>query len=77
MKKIWTGIIAVALIMAGTIGLFIKINWIPGKYAVKESDFSRYEPYILVKKFITREPAGYKPEMMMVIFCRRNTSISI
>lgn len=50
MKKIWTGIIVAVLVMAGVIGLFIKVNWIPGKYAVKESDFSRYEPYILVKE---------------------------
>lgn len=50
MKKIWTGVIVMALVMAGLIGLFIKVNWVPGKYTVKESDFSQYEPYILVQE---------------------------
>ena len=50
MKKMWTGVIVIALIMAGLIGLFIKVNWVPGKYAVKESDFNQYEPYILVQE---------------------------
>lgn len=49
MKKIWAGITIMG-VMAGIIGLFIKVNWVPGKYAVKESDFSQYEPYILVQE---------------------------
>lgn len=48
-KKIWAGITIVG-VMAGIIGLFIKVNWVPGKYAVKESDFSQYGPYILVQE---------------------------
>lgn len=48
-KEIWTGIIAVG-VMAGLIIMFIKVNWVPGKYAVKESEFSQYEPYILVQE---------------------------
>ncbi len=30
--------------------LFIMVNWIPGKYAIKESDFKNYESYILVQE---------------------------
>lgn len=50
MKKIRIIIIAAVLIMAGIMGIFIKANWIPGKYAVKEGDFDRYKPYILVQE---------------------------
>ena len=50
MKKTWTGIIISGIIIAGIIGIFIKVNWVPGKYAVKESDFNQYEPYILVQE---------------------------
>lgn len=50
MKKIRIIIIAAVLIMAGILGIFIKANWIPGKYAVKEGDFDRYKPYILVQE---------------------------
>lgn len=31
-------------------GLFIKSYWIPAKYAVKEQDFYKYEPYIIVQE---------------------------
>lgn len=50
MKKIRLMIIVAVLIMAGVIGIFIKANWIPGKYAVKEGDFDQYKPYILVRE---------------------------
>lgn len=50
MKKIRIIIIVAVLIMAGILGIFIKANWIPGKYAVKEGDFDRYKPYILVQE---------------------------
>lgn len=44
-KKRITVIILAVMILA-----FIAINWIPGKYAVKEEDFKKYEPYILVQE---------------------------
>lgn len=48
MKKQVT-IIASTLIIL-TITLFIIVNWLPGKYAIKESDFKNYEPYILAQE---------------------------
>lgn len=48
MKKRVT-IIALTLIILA-IALFIIVNRIPGKYAIKESDFKNFEPYILVQE---------------------------
>jgi len=30
--------------------VFFVVNWIPGKYAIKENDFKNYESYILVQE---------------------------
>ncbi|MBD5551617.1 MAG: hypothetical protein HDQ96_10690 [Lachnospiraceae bacterium] len=49
MKKIQVTIIVLILIIL-IIALFIIMNWIPGKYAIKENDFIKYEPYILVQE---------------------------
>lgn len=49
MKKMRVTIIALTLIILA-IALFITVNWIPGRYAIKESDFKNYEPYILVQE---------------------------
>ena len=43
------GVIILVLIML-VIGLFIKINWTPAKYAIKEDEFNSYKPYILVQE---------------------------
>lgn len=48
MKKRVT-IIVLALIILVVV-LFIIINWIPGKYAIKENNFKNYESYILVQE---------------------------
>lgn len=31
-------------------GLFYKVNWVPGKYAVKANEFMNYKPYILIQE---------------------------
>lgn len=49
MKKMQVGLIILILIML-VIGLFIKINWTPAKYAIKEDEFNNYNPYILVQE---------------------------
>lgn len=49
MKKIRVTIVVLILIILGVV-LFIIINWIPGKYAIKETNFMNYESYILVQE---------------------------
>jgi len=48
-KKIRVTIVVLILIILGVV-LFIIINWIPGKYAIKETNFMNYESYILVQE---------------------------
>ena len=50
MKKIRITIISLTIIILVIVLSFIAENWIPGKYAIKESDFKSYEPYILVQE---------------------------
>lgn len=49
MKKMRVVIIAFIIIVLIIILLAV-VNWIPGKYAVKENEFINYEPFILVKE---------------------------
>lgn len=50
MKKIRIAMAGMVLILAGAIAILIKIDQTPGKYAVKESDFNKYKPFILVQE---------------------------
>lgn len=43
-------IIILIVIMILVSALFFKINWTPGKYALKESELTDYKPYILIKE---------------------------
>lgn len=49
MKKMRITIIVLILIIL-VVGLFVIVNWIPDKYAIKEDDFNNYESYILVQE---------------------------
>ena len=49
MKKTRATIIILILVTLAIVS-FITVNWIPGKYAIKENDFKNYEPYILVQE---------------------------
>lgn len=52
-KKIWIILgIVIVLVMAFLCFFipFFMTHWIPEKYAVKESDFQNYDPYILVQE---------------------------
>ncbi len=48
MKKVWAIIAGFVCILI--IAFFIKVNWIPEKYAVRISECKDYEPYILVQE---------------------------
>lgn len=55
MRKRDKGEIIIWFVWIGSIigllsGWFIKTYWIPDKYAIKENEFSNYEPYILVQE---------------------------
>lgn len=49
MKRLWKAAIPLMLIILA-VALFILVNRIPGKYAVKEDEFKSYGPYILIKE---------------------------
>lgn len=49
MKKMRITIIVLILIIL-VVGLFVIVNWIPDKYAIKEDDFNNYKSYILVQE---------------------------
>ena len=52
-KKVWIilGIVVVVVFVFLCFFIpFFTAHWIPGKYAIKESDFQNYEPYILVQE---------------------------
>lgn len=42
--------IFIFIILLVIIGVFIRLNWIPGKYAIKEEEYNAYSPYILVQE---------------------------
>lgn len=46
-KRITICILALIILIAA---LFLIANWIPEKYAIRDSEFSDYEPFILVKE---------------------------
>ena len=52
MKERKRSVITISILTLITLAaaLFIIVNRIPGKYAVKEGDFKNYEPYILVRE---------------------------
>lgn len=50
-KKTLICVLSVMICLAFiSVGLFMKSYWTPGKYAVKEEDFDRYKPYIIVQE---------------------------
>lgn len=38
------------IVLLVLISIFIRLNWIPAKYAIKEDEFNMYSPYILVQE---------------------------
>lgn len=42
--------IFIFIVLLVIIGVFIRLNWIPGKYAIKEEEYNAYSPYILVQE---------------------------
>jgi len=42
--------IIVLILIILVVGLFVIVNWIPDKYAIKEDNFNNYESYILVQE---------------------------
>lgn len=49
MKKLIIFSILFGIILLAS-GFFIKTYWIPGKYAIRENEFSNYAPYILIQE---------------------------
>ncbi len=49
-KKMKIGIILLVLMMILAGGFFLKTNWSPAKYALKENEFINYKPYILIQE---------------------------
>lgn len=44
------GIIIFVFILILACGFFLKVNWIPAKYALEENEFMNYKPYILIQE---------------------------
>lgn len=49
-KKMLIGLLIAITMIVLSVGAFLRANWIPGKYAIRESEFVDYGPFILVRE---------------------------